>query len=100
MDYCNSSKYQQKAKLFKRIQGEWGNIASFDFSEGASNLIVLLQVEEERDEIQRQLSQEKSARALQEGILNNHLWRQKELEEETRRTIGKSSDVRRFFFSN
>ncbi|NXH04151.1 ANR26 protein, partial [Loxia leucoptera] len=50
------------------------------------------QVEDERDEIQRQLSQEKSARALQEGILNNHLWRQKELEEETRRTIGKSSD--------
>ncbi|NXI11550.1 ANR26 protein, partial [Irena cyanogastra] len=50
------------------------------------------QVEDERDETQRQLSQEKSARALQEGILNNHLWRQKELEEETRRTIGKSSD--------
>ncbi|XP_038009623.1 ankyrin repeat domain-containing protein 26-like isoform X1 [Motacilla alba alba] len=50
------------------------------------------QVEDERDETQRQLSQEKSARALQEGILNNHLWRQKELEEETRRTIAKSSD--------
>ncbi|NXQ37374.1 ANR26 protein, partial [Alaudala cheleensis] len=50
------------------------------------------QVEDERDETQRQLSQEKSARALQEGILNNHLWRQKELEEETRRTRGKSSD--------
>ncbi|NXB09049.1 ANR26 protein, partial [Cnemophilus loriae] len=50
------------------------------------------QVEDERDETQRQLSQERSARALQEGILNNHLWRQKELEEETRRTIGKSSD--------
>ncbi|NWS26043.1 ANR26 protein, partial [Polioptila caerulea] len=50
------------------------------------------QVEDERDETKRQLSQEKSARALQEGILNNHLWRQKELEEETRRTIGKSSD--------
>ncbi|KAL2309414.1 hypothetical protein Nmel_005614 [Mimus melanotis] len=53
---------------------------------------LLKQVEDERDETQRQLSQEKSARALQEGILNNHLWRQKELEEETRRTIGKSSD--------
>ncbi|NXF82416.1 ANR26 protein, partial [Sclerurus mexicanus] len=52
---------------------------------------LLKQVEEERDETQRQLSQEKSARALQEGILNNHLWRQKELEE-TRRTIGKNSD--------
>ncbi|KAF1632748.1 UNVERIFIED_CONTAM: Ankyrin repeat domain-containing protein 26, partial [Eudyptes pachyrhynchus] len=53
---------------------------------------LLKQVEEERDETQRQLSQEKSARALQEGILNNHLWRQKELEEETRRTIGKNSE--------
>ncbi|NXJ75599.1 ANR26 protein, partial [Trogon melanurus] len=51
----------------------------------------LKQVEEECDETQRQLAQEKSARALQEGILNNHLWRQKELEEE-RRTIGKKSD--------
>ncbi|NWU62276.1 ANR26 protein, partial [Pterocles burchelli] len=53
---------------------------------------LLKKVEEEHDETQRQLSQEKSARALQEGILNNHLWRQKELEEETRRTIGKNSD--------
>ncbi|XP_072717362.1 ankyrin repeat domain-containing protein 26 isoform X3 [Ciconia boyciana] len=53
---------------------------------------LLKQVEEERDETQRQLSQEKSARALQEGILNNHLWRQKELEEETRTTIGKNSE--------
>ncbi|KFQ58337.1 Ankyrin repeat domain-containing protein 26, partial [Pelecanus crispus] len=52
---------------------------------------LLKQVEEERDETQRLLSQEKSARALQEGILNNHLWRQKELEEETR-TIGKNSE--------
>ncbi|NXI43616.1 ANR26 protein, partial [Galbula dea] len=53
---------------------------------------LLKQVEEERDETQRQLSQEKSARALQEGILNNHLWRQKELEEEARRAIGKASE--------
>ncbi|NXU94559.1 ANR26 protein, partial [Xiphorhynchus elegans] len=52
---------------------------------------LLKQVEEERDETQRQLSQEKSARALQEGILNNHFWRQKELEE-TRRTVAKNSD--------
>ncbi|NXX19940.1 ANR26 protein, partial [Podargus strigoides] len=52
---------------------------------------LLKQVEEERDETQRQLSEEKSARALQEGILNCHLWRQKELEEETR-TIRKNSE--------
>ncbi|KAM6301703.1 uncharacterized protein O3Q21_013302 [Podargus strigoides] len=52
---------------------------------------LLKQVEEERDETQRQLSEEKSARALQEGILNCHLWRQKELEEETR-TVRKNSE--------
>ncbi|NXG56839.1 ANR26 protein, partial [Hemiprocne comata] len=52
---------------------------------------LLKQVEEERDETQRQLSWEKSARALQEGILNHHLQRQKELEEETRRTVVKDS---------
>ncbi|KAK2517045.1 ankyrin repeat domain-containing protein 26 isoform B [Columba livia] len=51
---------------------------------------LLKQVEEERDETRRQLSQEKSARALQEEILNHHLWRQKELEEEAR-TIEKSA---------
>ncbi|XP_056368637.1 ankyrin repeat domain-containing protein 26-like [Oenanthe melanoleuca] len=53
---------------------------------------LLKQVEDERGETQRHLSQEKSARALQEGILNNHLWRQKELEEETGSAVGKSSD--------
>ncbi|XP_073184279.1 ankyrin repeat domain-containing protein 26 isoform X11 [Lepidochelys kempii] len=52
----------------------------------------LKQVEEERNETQRQLSQEQSARALQEGILNNHLWRQKEIEEETKITAAKSSE--------
>ncbi|XP_067420361.1 ankyrin repeat domain-containing protein 26 isoform X2 [Emydura macquarii macquarii] len=53
----------------------------------------LKQVEEERNETQRQLSQEQSVRALQEGILNNHLWRQKEIEEETKITVTKSSEV-------
>ncbi|XP_039364933.1 ankyrin repeat domain-containing protein 7 isoform X1 [Mauremys reevesii] len=53
----------------------------------------LKQVEEERNEIKRQLSQEQSARALQEGILNNHLWKQKEIEEETKITVAKSSEV-------
>ncbi|XP_043351537.1 ankyrin repeat domain-containing protein 26-like isoform X27 [Dermochelys coriacea] len=53
----------------------------------------LKQVEEERNETQRQLSQEQSARALQEGILNSHLWRQKEIEEETKITAAKSSEV-------
>ncbi|KAM6408314.1 LOW QUALITY PROTEIN: uncharacterized protein O9250_008402 [Rhynochetos jubatus] len=52
---------------------------------------LLNQIEEESDETRRQLSWERRARALQEGILNNHLWRQKELEEETR-TIKKNSE--------
>ncbi|XP_074049939.1 ankyrin repeat domain-containing protein 26 isoform X12 [Macrotis lagotis] len=41
---------------------------------------ILKQVEEERNDAQRQLSQEKSARASQERVLNNHLWKQKERE--------------------
>lgn len=40
----------------------------------------LNQVVEERNEIQRQLSREQNARLLQEGILNSHLCKQKELE--------------------
>ncbi|XP_055987992.1 ankyrin repeat domain-containing protein 26 [Sorex fumeus] len=40
----------------------------------------LSQVVEERDETQRQLSREQNARILQEGILTNHLSKQKELE--------------------
>ncbi|XP_055002897.1 ankyrin repeat domain-containing protein 26 isoform X2 [Sorex araneus] len=40
----------------------------------------LSQVIEERDETQRQLSREQNARILQEGILTNHLSKQKELE--------------------
>ncbi|XP_036614918.1 ankyrin repeat domain-containing protein 26-like [Trichosurus vulpecula] len=40
----------------------------------------LKQVEEERNDTQRQLSQEQSARALQARILNNNLWKQKEIE--------------------
>ncbi|CAO2606352.1 Ankyrin repeat domain-containing protein 26 [Lemmus lemmus] len=40
----------------------------------------LNQVLEERNEIQRQLSQEQNARMLQDGILANHLCKQKEIE--------------------
>ncbi|XP_051818370.1 ankyrin repeat domain-containing protein 26-like [Antechinus flavipes] len=38
------------------------------------------QVEEERNNAQRQLSREQSARVLQDGILNNYLLKQKEIE--------------------
>nr|XP_025856632.1 ankyrin repeat domain-containing protein 26-like isoform X3 [Vulpes vulpes] len=40
----------------------------------------LNQVTEERNDIQRQLSQEQNARILQDGILNNHLCKRKEIE--------------------
>ncbi|XP_065596987.1 ankyrin repeat domain-containing protein 26-like [Cyrtonyx montezumae] len=53
---------------------------------------LLKQTEEERDEIQMQLTQEKSARALQEGILNSHLQRQKDLEVQSRKTMEKNSE--------
>ncbi|XP_058841818.1 ankyrin repeat domain-containing protein 26-like isoform X3 [Acipenser ruthenus] len=51
------------------------------------------QLEDERNELQRLLSQERSARALQEGILNNHLHRQKEIEEENKKTVSKNTEV-------
>nr|XP_020636635.1 ankyrin repeat domain-containing protein 26-like isoform X9 [Pogona vitticeps] len=53
----------------------------------------LAQVEEERDETQRQLSQEQKARALQEGVLNTHLWRQKEWEEESKKAAAKHYEM-------
>ncbi|NXX92185.1 ANR26 protein, partial [Centropus bengalensis] len=79
--YCKEVEERQKLELHSRnLETELGTLKK-----------LLKQAEEERDETQRELSQEKSARALQEGILNNHLWRQKELEEETR-TIRKKSE--------
>ncbi|XP_070611037.1 ankyrin repeat domain-containing protein 26-like [Erythrolamprus reginae] len=48
-------------------------------------------VEEERNETQRQLCQ--NARAIQEDILNNQFWRQKELEEESKKVATKHSEV-------
>ncbi|XP_015747036.2 ankyrin repeat domain-containing protein 26 [Python bivittatus] len=53
----------------------------------------LKQVEEERNETQRQLCQEQNARALQEDILNTHFWRQKELEEESKKVATKSPEM-------
>ena len=42
--------------------------------------IMSLQVTEERNDTQKQLSRERSARILQDGILANHLAKQKEIE--------------------
>lgn len=51
------------------------------------------QLEEDRSEAQRMLNQERSARALQEGVLSSHLRKQKEIEEENRRNFNKSTEV-------
>ncbi|XP_043944663.1 ankyrin repeat domain-containing protein 26-like isoform X2 [Protopterus annectens] len=51
------------------------------------------QIEEERNEAQRSLTQERSARALQDEILNNHLRRQKEIEEENKKMMSKNTEV-------
>ncbi|XP_070591896.1 ankyrin repeat domain-containing protein 26-like [Erythrolamprus reginae] len=53
----------------------------------------LKQVEEERNETQRQLCQEQNARAIQEDILNTQFWRQKELEEESKKVAVKHSEM-------
>uniref|UniRef100_A0A4X2MBX2 Uncharacterized protein n=1 Tax=Vombatus ursinus TaxID=29139 RepID=A0A4X2MBX2_VOMUR len=53
---------------------------------------TLKQVEEERNDAQRQLSQEQSARALQDRILNNPVWKQKEIEAAASKRI-QSSEV-------
>ncbi|XP_058045798.1 ankyrin repeat domain-containing protein 26-like isoform X10 [Ahaetulla prasina] len=53
----------------------------------------LKQVEEERNETQRQLCQEQNARAIQEDILNTHFWRRKELEEESKKEATKHSEI-------
>ncbi|KAM9171577.1 ankyrin repeat domain-containing protein 26 isoform 8-T8 [Pangshura tecta] len=81
--YCKEMEEKQQLELTQRsIEMELRTLRNH-----------LKQVEEERNEIQRQLSQEQSARALQEGILNNHLWKQKEIEEETKIRVAKSSEV-------
>ncbi|XP_052400014.1 coiled-coil domain-containing protein 144A isoform X8 [Carassius gibelio] len=51
------------------------------------------QLEEDRDESQRLLSHERSARALQEELLNNHLRKQQNIEEENLRNLNKSNEA-------
>ncbi|XP_028307523.1 ankyrin repeat domain-containing protein 26 isoform X3 [Gouania willdenowi] len=51
------------------------------------------QLEEDHIETQRQLAQERSTRALQESLLNNHLRRQQDIEEENQRNMSKSSEA-------
>ncbi|XP_078139397.1 ankyrin repeat domain-containing protein 26 isoform X2 [Centroberyx gerrardi] len=51
------------------------------------------QLEDDHSETQRLLAQERSARTLQENLLNSHLRKQQEIEEENRRNISKSNEA-------
>ncbi|XP_051975723.1 ankyrin repeat domain-containing protein 26-like [Xyrauchen texanus] len=51
------------------------------------------QLEEDRDESLRLLSHERSARALQEELLTNHLRKQQDIEEENLRKLNKSNEA-------
>lgn len=51
------------------------------------------QLEEDHSETQRLLVQERSARTLQENLLNSHLRKQQEIEEENKRNVSRSNEV-------
>ncbi|XP_062276959.1 ankyrin repeat domain-containing protein 26 isoform X2 [Scomber scombrus] len=51
------------------------------------------QLEEDHSETQRLLAQERSARTLQESLLNSHLRKQQEIEEENKRNLSKSNEA-------
>lgn len=52
-----------------------------------------VQLEEDRNETQRLLAHEQSARALQEDLLNSHLRKQQDIEEKKLRNLTKSNEV-------
>lgn len=56
-------------------------------------LLSMTQLEDEHSQTQRLLAQERSARTLQENLLNSHLRKQQEIEEENQRNICKSNEV-------
>ncbi|KAF1386995.1 hypothetical protein PFLUV_G00100650 [Perca fluviatilis] len=51
------------------------------------------QLEEDHNESQRLLAQERSARTLQENLLNSHLRKQQEIEDENKRNMSKSNEA-------
>ncbi|XP_076863224.1 LOW QUALITY PROTEIN: ankyrin repeat domain-containing protein 26 [Brachyhypopomus gauderio] len=53
----------------------------------------LKQMEEDRQDVQRLLAQERSSRALQEELLNGHLRRQQDIEEQNLRNLNRSNEV-------
>ncbi|XP_069018039.1 ankyrin repeat domain-containing protein 26 [Embiotoca jacksoni] len=56
-------------------------------------VINMKQLEEDHSETQRLLAQERSARTLQENLLNSHLRKQQEIEEENKRNMSKSNEA-------
>lgn len=52
------------------------------------------QLEEDLSETQRLLVQERSARTLQENLFNSHLRKQQEMEEENKRNVSMSNEVK------
>lgn len=56
------------------------------------------QLEEDHSETQRLLAQERSARALQENLLNSHLRKQQEIRNENKKNISRSTEVNSLWF--
>lgn len=56
-------------------------------------MFVPLQLEEDHSETHRLLVQERGARTLQENLLNSHLRKQQEIEEENKRNVSRSTEV-------
>lgn len=56
--------------------------------------VFTAQLEDDHSETQRLLAQERSARTLQENLLNSHLRKQQEIEDESKRNISRSNEVR------
>lgn len=56
--------------------------------------VLTAQLEDDHSETQRLLAQERSARTLQENLLNSHLRKQQEIEDESKRNISRSNEVR------
>uniref|UniRef100_A0A4W3IVU5 Uncharacterized protein n=1 Tax=Callorhinchus milii TaxID=7868 RepID=A0A4W3IVU5_CALMI len=53
----------------------------------------LKQLDEEQNDLQRVLSQERSARVVHEGIFNNHLRKQREIDEENKKSVSKNTEA-------
>ncbi|XP_056128521.1 ankyrin repeat domain-containing protein 26 [Rhinichthys klamathensis goyatoka] len=82
---------QQRAEADERHKAEL-KVRSLDLEIRALKNSIK-QLEEDRDESQRLLSHERSARALHEELLNNHLRKQQDIEEENLRNLNKSNEA-------